>query len=40
VRTYATAAAVSLSRFNSYSGMHLSRQRNGTWAANKISGIR
>jgi len=39
-RSCATAAAVSLSRFSSYSGMPLSRQRNGISSANKISDIR
>ena len=29
------AAAVTLSRFNSYSNTHLSRQQNGIWAANR-----
>jgi integrase len=39
-RSCATTAAVSLSRFSSYSGMPLSRQRNGISAANKISDLR
>ena len=40
VRSFATAAVVSLSRFNSYSARHLSRQRHGILAVNKVSGIR
>ena len=40
MRSCATAAGVSWSRFNSYSDMHLSKQRNAISAANKILGIR
>jgi hypothetical protein len=39
-RSYAIAAAVNLSKFNSYSGMRLSRPQNAISAANRILVIR